>query len=346
MYLVYFGFLLSFFIHAPLNADANTTLPATEGYIDKTHKVVSKKIVTISENIDTRLSRFFESSDDNETLEKDEQTVDSFFQNTKFIEETDETYVSVRFDSFFQSKEPAQYNARVNAQIPLVRSQRNLNIFVKSFNNEITDNLEPKDTQNTEYQPMIGLNYFMPIYENIKSKYSIAAYGLNPLIQARYGIEFPLGMWKLEPTQTFRYSLNDRFEEESNIYLDKQINKFKLFRVVLHRKTKEDMPGVNYALSLQYYFSHKKNTGLSISQSFLGNTEYEFLEKDSLGVEQTKRFGGINNYATSISWRKNIYREWLFYQVSPGINYHKQYDYEPNYTLIFLFDLYFGRLKY
>ncbi len=96
---------------------------------------------------------------------------------------------------------------------------------------------------------------------------------------------------------------------------------------------------MDYALSFQYYYSPQKNTGLGISQSFLGNTEYQYVTEQKM-----QTYGGINNYVTSLSWRENIWKDWFYYQISPGVSFHKQYDYNPNYILIFLVDIYFGSL--
>lgn len=289
---------------------------------------------------------FLKDKNKSSKITKDGQSIDAFYKNKKYIDETDETYVSVRLYSYFQSKEPSQYNAAVNAQVPLSHTQKKFHIFIENLNQESTNDLVQQEPQPPEYPPIIGVNYFTLIYRGIKSKHFIATQGLNPLARARYYGDFKAGRWNIEPAQTFTYSVQDKFEEESNIYFDNQTSDFTLFRIVLHRKTKEKMDGMDYGISFQYYWSLKKNTGLSLSQSFSGNTEYQYIEKNSVTDQKPQTYSGINNYATSISWRKNIFKEWFFYQITPGVNFHKQYDYQANYTLIFLFDLYFGNLKY
>ncbi len=330
-------------------ADTNTSIQEKESYIDKKHNFASKQVVHLSENIDTKLNRFLQSFDDNSSSLEDkhqnseiwqhEQSIDTFYQNKKFSDETDETYISVRLGSYFQSKEPSQYNARVNAQIPLVRSQKKINLFIKNVNQETMNSLTQKENQNTQSSSIIGINYFVPLVSYIKSKYSIATQGLNPLAEASYYLELHAGKWNIEPVQSFKYSRNDKFEEESNIYFDNPIAELSLFRIALHRKTKENIKGMDYALSFQYYYSPQKNTGLGISQSFLGNTDYQYVTEQKM-----QTYGGINNYVTSLSWRENIWKDWFYYQISPGVSFHKQYDYNPNYILIFLVDIYFGSL--
>ena len=45
-----------------------------------------------------------------------------------------------------------------------------------------------------------------------------------------------------------------------------------------------------------------------------------------------------------LRWRENIWKEWLFYELGPGVNYHKRYDYRPNYNISFGIDMFFGHI--
>jgi hypothetical protein len=94
---------------------------------------------------------------------------------------------------------------------------------------------------------------------------------------------------------------------------------------------------MDYGLGFTYYHTAKKNSGLSLSQSFWGNTKYRTVDKP-------ESFSGISNYTTAVTWRKSIWRKWFVYEVQPAVSFHRQYDYEPNYTLQFNIELYFGNI--
>lgn len=329
---------MALFLTLRLHADSHDTNTTKTNYIDKTHEIVSDKVVTISDQLDTKLSKIIHSKEKNAT-----KSVDTFFKNKKFMQETQETYVQTRFLSFFQSKRDNRYDALVTAQIPLTRSQKKLNIFIKNVNDEINNNLTPQSST-SPYSPIIGINYFTPTFYGINSKYLIGVNGFNLITQARYYIVFHAGMWKIEPTQTFTYSTKDKFIEQTNLYFDRQLDELNLFRTVLHRQSSQLNAGMDYALSFQYYYMPKRNSGLSISETFSGNTQYKYIHTTPLGV-QNEKFSAINNYETAISWRQSVFREWLYYQITPGVSFHKDFEYAPNYTLVFLIDLYFGKLN-
>ena len=102
---------------------------------------------------------------------------------------------------------------------------------------------------------------------------------------------------------------------------------------------------MDYALSLQYYRPLKKHSGFGFGQSFIGNTKYEYTVENGVIPPQTKQFGGINNYVTSLSWRTNVWRKWFFAEVRPSVSFAKEYDYEPNYRVRLFFDAYIGKFN-
>jgi hypothetical protein len=89
----------------------------------------------------------------------------------------------------------------------------------------------------------------------------------------------------------------------------------------------------------------KKDKGYSVSQSFEGNTEYPDISQNNPDPKQAKTYSGINNYTTSFRWRESIWRKWFFYEIGPSVNFHKKFDYKPNYSLNFMIDFYFGNYR-
>ena len=95
---------------------------------------------------------------------------------------------------------------------------------------------------------------------------------------------------------------------------------------------------------MSLYWTPKKNTGFSISQGFNGSTKYQHTEDKNAIPIIYEDYNGIYNYSTNITWRENFYRKWLFYEIQPGVNFHKQYNYEANYTFRVLLDIFVGNI--
>jgi len=335
------------------NADTNVTTQKESSYIDETHTTISRKVLDWSRTIDTTLSSWLGNAETNTTTVGSNvsdnasvnqvKSIDSFFQNDKYLDETDNTFVRVRLDSYFQSKESSDFNLRVSAQLPFNKCKQNFKIFIEDITLDNAKNILKDDLEEDRLVSDIGVHYFAPERYGIESRYSLGFSGIAPFVRARYNMSIKTDEWQIDPVQLFKYSTKDEFEEETNIYFDKQFKELSLFRIQLHRKTQAEINGMDYGLALQYYWSPKKDTGLRLSQSFWGNTEYKYIVDKNAKFPKTKSYSGINNYVTSFSWRENIWRKWFYYEVRPGVNFHKQYDYEPNYTIRLFVDFYFGQ---
>ena len=316
--------------------ETNTTAVKTNRTIVPTRTRTVKTHTTIAQN-NTVVS---ETNKPANTLEEKVHSVDQFFQNEKYLNETENTYIRVRGESYFQSKESNDFDLTVRAQMPFSKTKKRFKIFVDDLTLDNANDIL-KDTSET---PDIGIHYFASRHK-ILSRYSIGLSGIDPFVRARYNMPINVDEWLIDPVQLFRYSTDDKFEEETNIYFDRKVGEKSLLRIQLHRSTQDEIDGMNYALSAQYYRSTKKDTGFGFGQTFFGNTEYEYTTEKGVPHPKTKKYGGIHNYVTNFSWRANIWRKWFFYEVRPSVSFHKQYDYEPNYRVRIFFDFYFGKFK-
>ena len=340
--------LLLSFSHGELNI----TTPLETGYIDETHKTVSNKIIEWSDDLDTMLSDWV-GDDNSSTTTKAERkqsirppkkrvkSVDSFFQNKKYLDESEETFVTLRLDSEFSSRESDDFRVKFGGQIALNKSKKRFKFFIDNATSDNVGNIIDQDDKSSS--PELGFNYFAPEKYGIESKYSLGLRGIDPFVRARYYMTFEIDSWYIDPSQSFKYSVGDKFEEETNIYFDRHFDDLSLFRFIMFRKTEEKKKGMDYAFTFQYYWSPIENIGLRVSQSFIGNTKYPYVADPNIEPPQIKTYGGIYDYVSSFSLRQNIWRKWFFYEVRPGVSFHKDHDYEPNYTLRVFVDFHFGK---
>lgn len=320
--------------------EGNTTTVKTNTMIFPTHTRTVKTNRTIVPKNTTVLG----TNVPEDTLEEEVRSVDQFFQNEKYLNETDETFIRIRTESYFQSKDSNDFDLSIKAQIPLSKTKKRFKIFVDDLTLDNADEILKDNADDDHVTPDIGVHYFAS-RSKIKSRYSIGLSGLDPFVKARYNMPVKIDKWLIDPIQLFKYSIDDKFEEETNIYFDRKLDKTSFFRLQLHRKTQDEIDGMDYSLSAQYFRSTKKDTGFGFAQTFYGNTEYEYTTEKGVPNPKMKKYVGIHNYVTTFSWRANIWRKWLYYEVRPAVSFHKQYDYEPNYTLLVFFDFYFGKFN-
>jgi len=319
-----------------LQADHNTS-------IDIAYNSISKKVLHWSEYLDIRISSWL---DDNVSYEecqaqeinhiKNENTqkkydINYFFQNNKYLNETKDIYVRLRLNNYLYSREKNRMNVRLNAQLPFDRCKAQWKFFLQDSTNSLSE-VKSTDTSNGG----VGIRYYQEALYGVSASYSLGLSGGSPYLRGRYKFPIKYHDWKIEPVQIFKYSTKYYFEEETNIYFDKYLNENDLFRIQLHRKSGSTLEGTDYGIIFRYYLNLGKDSGLELSQSFFGNTHYSHY------YALDESYNNINNYVTSISWRENLWRKWFYYEIRPTVNFHKDYNYKPSYSLRFLFDIYFG----
>ena len=317
----------------------NTTI------IDEYHASISSKVLEWSKNIDDGICNTF--NDDNETCEINNQSepasLDAFFQTDKYLNETTNTYVRLRFSEEFQSKESNDFKVRLAVQLPLSRTKKNFKLFMKDIKaddvKDVIDNPITKENNSADF----GINYFAPDLHKIKSRYYLGFSGITPYLGARYNVLAETDEWLIDTVQKFQYYTDNVFEEETNIYFDNYYDQNSFFRIQLHRRTITDEKGMDYGLILQYFNNPSQNKGLQGTIAFLGNTKYYPEDLEEYEISNIDSFGGINNYYASVSWRENIWRKWFYYEVRPAVNFHRKHDYKANYSLLVMFDFYFGK---
>jgi len=308
--------------------------------IDTMHHTISQKVLEGSTYLDTSISQLLNNdintSCATKSFEEDskEKAIDSFFQNDRYLNETKDTFIRLRLNSYFYSKKSNKLNAKLNAQLPFIKCKKKWKLFIQNIS--LTDKNEIQHISDTSNFG-VGIRYYKKEKYGLISNYSLGLNGIHPFVRARYGLPFTIHNWEIEPIQIFKYSSKDYFEEETNIYFDKFIKGTNLFRFKLHRKTRTHLKGMDYGINFQYYFNFKEDTGLRLSQSFFGNTHYKENPFD------LKSYSGINNYETSLSWRENIWRKWFYYELRPTVNFHKKHHYKPSYSMRFFIDIYFGK---
>ena len=276
----------------------------------------------------------------------EKESADEFFLTRKFLEERDRSFVRVSYAQMYNSLEPDPTAFTVRARLNLGRSKRRMKLFIEDFNEDSARNI---GTSGEDNSPSIGLDFFSKQRFGIRPKYSIGFRGIDPFLRARFSYPNSLGRWRFEPVQTFTEtfdtgdSFKDTFAETTEVYMDTPTSESTLLRFVLDRGTKSRVDGMAYDGFIQWFWNPREHAGLSISLGFNGSTKYQNTVEYAVPPMVTEE-NRIYNYLFSIRWRENIWKKWLFYEITPGVNYHETHDYRPNYNINLRIDLFFGHV--
>lgn len=148
---------LYFFLVTLCVADDNATQQTFHEYVDEKQKNFSKKVVNLFDSVDKSISIWIDDSDENiscnemgdtlnEKFFKDQNPIDQFFKNDKYIDETEVSFLRIRLGSAFQSKESADFSYKIRAQIPLSRTKRSFQLFIDDVEENYFETATPVDT--------------------------------------------------------------------------------------------------------------------------------------------------------------------------------------------------------
>lgn len=320
-----------------------TSLLFSENFIDKLHQNLSNSIVKVSTNTDDFISQKIGlvSKDSKADLNQKINKNDNFFKSTKYLEETIRSYIRISTYYNYNSLGNNDFNTNIHASVDLRNSSKNLKLFISDLNSENAKDLLDKKSYKND-NAAIGVSLMQNIGRHVDVKYSLGIRSLYPYVKARFSIKKQLGSLEFEPVQNFKYSTKNHFSEDTRLYMDKYIQKDLLFRTELGRGTESRHDGMDYDTTFHLFWTLNSKSGFVLTQAFYGNTKYKYTINQSTGEQ--KKFNGINNYLSQISYRHDIYKKWIFYEISPGVNFSKSDDYKANYRIYLKFDFFFGNL--
>ncbi|PHS56505.1 MAG: hypothetical protein COB17_08950 [Sulfurimonas sp.] len=322
-------------------------------YIDKWHKETTKTFKRASDYIDKTLFDVSNlvNNDSNKTIAnilknkqvaKKNKHADEFFLSTKYLSETNDSFLRITPQTIINTKSKFDNKivVKIRANIPLNYTKRRYQLFIGNLNN--TNLNEFTSDEKSDSKPELGVNYFSPRYYKMNQKYSIGVRGIAPFIRARYSREYFKGKWDTEYVQTFQYFLDDGFEEKTQAFFDTSFANLSLFRLFAERGTEEKSLGMFYSGGLIMFWQPSYKAGITLTQSLYGGTKYLYKKNDNISPSIIKKTASINNYQTTLTFRKSFFRKWLFYEIEPRVNFSIVNDYKANYSLRLSLDIFYG----
>ncbi len=285
----------------------------------------------------TLSDRLKEKGDELETQE----SFDAFFLTRRELEERDESYVRIRISELVNSLDSEKTKIAIRAKLKLDRSKKKVKLIIEDLNDNSVQNIGRSDDSGS---PAIGVERSSGKVFGIKPRYSIGFRGFDPFARARFYYEADIGKgWKFHPVQTFLYTVDEEFSELTELYLDKPTSENTLFRILLDRGTEDRVKGMRYDAYIQWFYYPREHAGLSLTLGANAHTHYEheIAGTDPVAFHEANR---VYNYLFAIRWRENIWKKWFFYDISPGVNYDKRFEYRANYNLTFRIEFFFGHV--
>ena len=228
---------------------------------------------------------------------------DSFFGSDRVIEEVGGTYVRWRNDFIYVEADGFRFNTNLNFSVELPKVSYRLKLTFEGDQDQDLEDVLPGDPAAADNTNTIGLR--LDVKDTDRSKFNISV-SARPRIRARYRYTYPV----LEDF-LIRFTQEIQNEEGVNsartrIDFEKAFLPKRLFRATTEGVVAEDFSGLDWAQAFALFDRLSKKSSVSYELSTNGITRPD---------------NRIINTRVGIRYRRNIHRDWLFFEMVPDITW-------------------------
>jgi hypothetical protein len=254
------------------------------------------------------------------------------------FDRSNKSHIRLRGGYAYDYRGEDNYIYSIDARVKIPRTQKKYDLIIGD-DTKSSEDLSVKGTNaELDNSVALGANNLFGLFYPIESKIRFGFSGAtNPYAKAAFSYEAHLGTWLMVPSQTFRYSRKDEFNEWTNLEFRRRITDNIVFSQLFQRSTITATEGSDYFMQPSVSFALGKYGNLATYLGAYGRTKEQPENED--GYRPKK---GIYRYAFGINWSKQAARKYIVYRVQPVLSYDDQYAFKQNYTVQALLEFYFG----
>jgi hypothetical protein len=280
-------------------------------FIEYSHDLLKEYIDTLSYNVDG----FF---------------IDTFFGDNILDDDVSGSRAKFSFSTRRVLGQPVDYKYGLSIKIVLPNTNDRFNLLLQS-SDEDEDGRESNaiDTlENVEYST--ALRYIFKETDRWKVNFDTGVkwgFPPDPFTRLRMRRYAYFDNYKARTTQTVFWSASDGFGERTSFELSRPLNIDRLMRFNAEAKylLNNDYFELNYGLALYHELNAKEALGYYFRAS--GNT-----------ITDTT----FNNYGIGLRYRRKVYKDWMFAEVSPELETTNSNEYDVTPVLMFRFEALIG----
>ncbi len=267
--------------------------------------------------------------------------MDDFFGDIRRDEEKRNDWFRIGTEVKFRAADPIRIRERIRARLDLSDYAKNLRIFINGSSGDqiengktLEDSVEADDFI-TDYQgdaASTGISYdFVRTRNTLFSTDAGLKFsgGPHPFGDIRYSRWFDLGNdISLEGTQFLQWIEGDGFGEKTRLDLNRKTSSEGRVRNRLEALRSESSRGLTLVDELSYIQKFSDRSYAGISGSISAYTEPSWTP---------------DIYKVALRYRERIYKDWLYLETEPALEFPNERDYRVTPSITFRLDMYFER---
>lgn len=285
-----------------------------EGKIDQVHQRMSRRILATA------------------------NWLDSFFGDELFEAEENRSRVRVRLDSFTEDGEDTDLDVNFNLRVALPQAENRLFLVISGDeDDDLTVDDTLKDVIGGEAEDSdltTSLKYFFKstVKENISMRVAFLFRDQRfvSILGPRYRYLMKIDPWSVRFTQRARYQTDIGWDERTSIDFEKQFQNKYFFRTTVKGEWFEEKNGFFYAIGFSLFHP------LDIIRAL----QYEWSNAFLTSPDNT-----LDVSTLKVRYRQRIWRDWLFFEVTPQVSCPRDRDFEFVSGILFRLEAHFGQYK-
>lgn len=266
--------------------------------------------------------------------------VDSFFGSEIYTAEVNRTYLRFRLTSFVEDGESFDSSARFKLRLRLPNTEKRFRLTIASDPDEIdrqddaSDDVISDRLEETDDNLAAALEYFLLDRNRHNVKFSAGATfrDSTPVVYggARYRYLVNYRRWTMRFVERLRWYTDDGWDIRSEIDFERQILNKLFFRTTPALKWQEKEDGFEYTWTTSLFQPLNKISAL----------EYQFNT-----YFDTEISGNLKESNTRIRYRRQVWREWLIFEVTPQLAWYEERDFKTVAGIAARIEIWIGRYK-
>ncbi len=268
--------------------------------------------------------------------------LDSFFGDKRYTTEQNKSHIRVRYNFFVEQGSPAvlKPDFEFRAVLPQLREKTHLLIFgspkeenefsaikTHSTTNQLATSDQRNVTTAVQYAHREQADSSFFLGGGMKFSGTKVAETAGPTY--RFMFPFESG-WKLRFIEDLAWRTDGPWQSRGTLDFERPLPPDFFFRATAERIDTEHVDGFTYTI------------GFDVRQA-LGSKRA--LEYEWVNIFQTRPVHELMEVDLRITYRKRIWRDWLYYEVMPQYRFPRDRGFEPTPGILFRLDMLFGSLS-
>ena len=270
--------------------------------------------------------------------------VDRYFADERVFQESRTSYLRFYGDLVVQKDGSSNFDPQLQAKIVLPALEKRLHLLIETNANETAPEAVPVPTSSTTTQkgvPSVNApKDFLASLElllkdtrklNINTEAGIRIHGfsLDPFVRARASNVQIVRKWQFRLTESLYWFEQSGAGESTQYDADYKISDSYLARSRSLATWSDHDQQFYYQQSFYLFHPIDDNHALSYQGNIFGESQPN---------------SRVTEYDVSATWRIRIHREWLFFDIQPGLSWPDTEDFHLTPTILFRVEAIFGDL--